>query len=189
MVRACVRAFKFKNLASMPRGAPPRPGYPTDYSTFTSISDVLFDTIDPKRYVLLGVQRYATVEQPHLKGFGWYIEGMPELYRELQHHGIAVTSQLDELADGEDPPTAAGSAMPLFFTLAGRCGLRYEFLPAIPFPLDPRIAPDWSVPAVSDKDPLGIECCSHHTVLTLRPERALKLIVDVLVGKGCPQGS
>lgn len=176
------------SLASMSRGAPPRPGYPNDYSTFTSISDVLFDTIDPKRYVLLGVQRYATVAQPHLKGFGWYIEGMPELYRELKQHGITVTSQLDELADGDDPPTAAGSAMPLYFTLPENVGLRYEFLPAIPFPLDPRIAPDWSVPPVSDEDPLGIECCSHHTVLTVRPERALKLIVDVLGGRVVHKG-
>ena len=47
------------NLAELRRGAPPRPGYPSDYSTFTFIGDVLFDTIDPKRYVLLGVQRYA----------------------------------------------------------------------------------------------------------------------------------
>jgi hypothetical protein len=38
------------------------------------------------------------------------------------------------------------------------------------------------VPPVSDDDPLGIERCSHHTVLTNRPERALKLVVDVLGG-------
>ena len=94
----------------------------------------MFDTIDPKRYVLLGVQRYATVEQPHLKGFGWYVEGMGELYRALRRHGIRVMSQLDELADGDEPPTAAGSAMPLFFSLPEDVGLRYEFFPAIPFP-------------------------------------------------------
>src|SRR4051812_23839122 len=66
-------------LASMMRDAPARDGYPTDYSTFTPIQDVLFDAIDPKRYVLLGKQRYKTVTEPHLKGFGWYVEGMPEL--------------------------------------------------------------------------------------------------------------
>jgi hypothetical protein len=171
------------SLASMSRGAPPRPGYPNDYSIFTPISDVLFDTIDPKRYVLLGVQRYATVERPHLKAFGWYFEGMAELYGALKRQGIRVTSQLDELADGDAPPTAAGSPMPLYFSLPDDVGLRYEFFPAIPFPLDPRVTPGWSVPAVTDDDPLGIERCSHHTVLTGRPERALKLIVDVLDGE------
>src|SRR5580698_3717105 len=95
------------SLASLSAGAPPLPGYPNDYSIFTPISDVLFDTIDPKRYVLLGVQRYATVEQPHLKGFGWYCEGIADLYRELKRQGIRITSQLDELADGDDPPAAA----------------------------------------------------------------------------------
>jgi hypothetical protein len=170
------------NLASMSRGAPPRPGYPNDYSMFTSISDVLFDTIDPKRYVLLGVQRYATVERPHLKAFGWYFEGMAELYRELGRQDIGVTSQLDERAEGDEPPTAAGSAMPLFFSLPEDAGLRYEFFPAIPFALDPRLAPGWSVPPVTSDDPLGIERCSHHTVLTGHPGRALKLVVDVLKG-------
>ena len=176
------------NLATLSRDRPPRPGHPTDYSTFTPISDVLFDTIDPTRYVLLGIQRYATVAQPHLKGLGWYIEGMGGAYRELRRHGIGVTSQLDELADGDDPPTAAGSPMPLYFSLPEDAGLRYEFFPAIPFPLDPRTAPDWSVPPVSDDDPLGIERCSHHTVLTGRPERALGLVGDVLGGEIIHEG-
>jgi hypothetical protein len=172
----------------MTRDAPPRRGYPRDYSTFTPISDVLFDTIDPKRYVLLGVQRYATVTQPRLKAFGWYVEGMAELFGALRDQGIGMTSQLDELADGDEPPVAAGSSMPLFFSLPEDAGLRYEFFPAIPFALDPRVAPDWTLPPVTDDDPLGIERCSHHTVLTDRPERALRLVVDVLGGDIVHQG-
>jgi catechol 2,3-dioxygenase-like lactoylglutathione lyase family enzyme len=170
------------SLASMRRGTSTRPGYPSDYSTFTPIADVLFDTIDPTRYVLLGVQRYPSIEEPHLKGFGWYVDGMAELYRALRAKGIRVVSQLDELAEGDDPPVAAGSPMPLYFSLPEDVGLRYEFLPTIRFAPDPRTAPDWSLPAVSEDDPLGIECCSHHTVLTERPERALQLVVDVLGG-------
>jgi hypothetical protein len=176
------------SLASMTRDAPPRPGHPTDYSTFTPIRDVLFDTIDPKRYVLLGVQRYRTVEQPHLKALGWYFEGIAELYRELKLQGIRMTSQLDELAEGDDPPTAAGSPMPLFFSLPDDAGLRYEFFPAIPFSLDPRLAPGWSLSPVADDDPLGIERCSHHTVLTGRPGRALRVVVDVLGGNVIHEG-
>lgn len=175
-------------LATMMKDAPPREGYPRDYSTFTPIQDVLFDTIDPKAYVLLGVQRYKTVEQPHLKATGWYFEGIADVYRELKRHGIRAVSQLDEVAVGDEPPTAAGSAMPLFFTLPEDAGLRYEIFPAIPFPLDPRIAPDWTLPPPSEHDPLGIERCSHHTVLTTRPERALKLVVDALGGTVIHQG-
>jgi catechol 2,3-dioxygenase-like lactoylglutathione lyase family enzyme len=169
-------------LATLRRGTPPRPGYPSDYSTFTPIADVLFDSIDPTRYVLLGVQRYPSIEQPHLKGFGWYVDGMAELYRALRKKGIRVVSQLDEPAEGDDPPSAAGSPMPLYFSLPEDVGLRYEFFPTIPFAPDPRTAPEWSLPPVSDDDPLGIVCCSHHTVLTERPARALRLVVDVLGG-------
>lgn len=158
-------------------------GYPTDYSTFTPINDVLFDSIDPKLYILKGVQRYATVDSPRLKGFGWYVEGMTELYRRLRELGFTIISQLDEIAEGDDPPTSGGSPMPLFFTVPDDAGLRYEFLPQIPFPLDHRLAPGWEIPPVSDDDPLGIEFASHHTVLTDQPARALRLIVDGLGGE------
>jgi hypothetical protein len=175
-------------LASMTRDTPPRPGYPDDYSTFTPVSDVLFDSIDPKRYVLLGVQRYATVAEPHLKAIGWYVDDMVEAYRDLSRLGIRVMSQLDEVADGDDPPTAAGSRMPLFFTVPEDAGLRYEIFPTMPFPLDPRTKPGWTVPRVSDHDPLRIERCSHHTILTDRPERATRFAVDAMGGQVIHRG-
>ena len=167
-------------LASMMRQAPSRNGYPTDYSTFTPIRDVLFDTIDPKRYVLLGKQRYKTVDTPHLKGFGWYIEGMPGVYLAMKDAGFTIVNQVDELAEGDETPTASGSPMPLFFSVPDDAGLRFEFFPAIPFPLDPRVADGWTLPPVADDDPLGIDRCSHHTVLTDQPARALRLLVDTL---------
>jgi hypothetical protein len=155
-----------------------------DYSIFTLISDCLFDTIDPKRYVILGEQRYATVEKPHLKALGWYVEGMRELFHELRARGVRVMSQLDEPGDGDEPPTAAGAPMPLFFTYPEDAGIRYEFMPPPPgvSPLDPRTEPGWTRPPVSDDDPLGIVRCSHHTVLTDRPDRVLRLTADVLGG-------
>jgi catechol 2,3-dioxygenase-like lactoylglutathione lyase family enzyme len=162
---------------------PPQEGYPTGYSTFTPIRDVLFDSIDPTRLVLHGVQRYPTVEKPHLKTIGWYVDGMAEAYRDLKQRGIRVTNQLGEIATGDEPPTAEGRPIPLYFTMPEDAGLRYEFFPAIPFPLDPRVVPGWSLPPVSDDDPLGIERCSHHTVLTGHPERAVKLAVDALGGE------
>jgi catechol 2,3-dioxygenase-like lactoylglutathione lyase family enzyme len=175
-------------LSSMSRGTPPRPGYPVDYSTFTLISDVLLDSIDPRRYVLLGVQRYASVDAPHLKGIGWYVDDVGDAYRELARLGIRMVSQLDEIADGDDPPTAAGSTMPLFFTVPDDTGLRYEIFPAMPFPLDPRTSPGWATPPVADDDPLGIERCAYHTVLTDRPERALRFAVDAMGGEVVHRG-
>lgn len=176
-------------MAEMHKGKPPsNSDYPTNYSTFTPIRDVLFDTIDPKLYVLNGVQRYATVDKPHLKGFGWYVDGIVEAYRRLRELGIGMVGQQDQVADGDDPPTAPGSPMPIFFTVPEDAGLRYEFLPQIPFPLDHRLAPGWELPPVSADDPLAIVRCSHHTVLTDRPDRALRMMVDGLGGRVIHEG-
>jgi catechol 2,3-dioxygenase-like lactoylglutathione lyase family enzyme len=169
--------------------APASPGKELpDYSTFTLIADVLFDCIDPRRYVLAGEQRYASVEQPTLRGMGWYVEGLGSLFRALRSHGFTVVDQLDRVADGDEPPTAAGSPMPLCFTTPKAAGLRHELLPPIPFPLDPRVQEGWQLAPPSDADPLGIVRCAHHTVLTADLARALRLSVDVFGGTVIARG-
>ena len=57
--------------------------YPTNYSTFTPMADVLMDTIQPTLYVLNGVQQYASVDKPHLKTIGWFAEDSEGVYRSL----------------------------------------------------------------------------------------------------------
>lgn len=159
-----------------------------DHSTFTLIADVLFDSIDPRRYVVGGEQRYPSVETAVLRGMGWYVEGIGSLHRSLRDHGFTVLDQLDRVAEGDEPPTAAGSTMPLCFTTPQDTGMRHELLPPIPFPLDPRLAEGWELPAVSDEDPLGVVRCAHHTVLTRDPVRALRLAVDVFGGAVVARG-
>ena len=172
-------------------GASERRALP-DYSTFTPIADVLFDSIDPQRYRPGGRACYEPVDRPRLAGFGWYVDGIASLYRLLQARGIGVVDQFGERVDGVHPPTAAGSEMPLFFTAPDDAGLRYEFVPRFPFPLDPRLADDWRSPSADEvpapDDPLGIVRCAHHTILTHRPERALRLVVDVLRGSVVHRG-
>ncbi len=176
-------------LSSMPRDAPPSSDRRMDYTIFTNISDVLFDTIDPTRVVIDGVQRYATVDAPQLKSLGWYVEGIEAAYHGIRERGIRVIDMLNEVAEAEQAPRAApGSDLPMFFTLPADAGLRYQIFPAIPFPLDPRNEPGWVVPPVAEDDPLGIERCSHHTILTAQPERALRLVVDALGGALIHQG-
>jgi catechol 2,3-dioxygenase-like lactoylglutathione lyase family enzyme len=164
-------------------------GYPTDYSIFTLLADVWFDCIDPDRYVIGGHQCYPSVAEPHLNGFGWGVEGIADLYRELVRRGIRCTDQLDRPWTGDDPPTAAFSSTPLFWTLVDDTGLRYELYPitAMGRP-DPRSDPGWALGDPDPADPLGLRRCSHHTVLTERPERALALVVDVLGGTVVHEG-
>ena len=163
--------------------------FPRDYSFYTPISDVLFDTIDPRRFVVGGVQRYASIDQPHLKELGWYVDGSPELYRELKGRGIRVTGTTGQLLDADEVPMMAPGLAAPFHCVRGDVGLRYQFYPAaMNLPVDPRKSPGWVVPPVSDDDPLGIVCCSHHTILTGRPDRARTFVVDVLGGEIVHEG-
>jgi catechol 2,3-dioxygenase-like lactoylglutathione lyase family enzyme len=159
-----------------------------DYSAFTTIRDVIFDTIDPRLYVKEGVQRYPTIEKPHLNGFGWYVEGVADAYRALKAHGYTIVNQRDEPVEGDDPPSADGGGMSMYWLTPEDAGLRYQFLPLFPFPGDPRVAAGWTLPPISPDDPLGVECCSHHTVLTDRPDRARKLFADALGGTVIHEG-
>ncbi|MGV1768421.1 VOC family protein [Rhizobium rhizogenes] len=168
---------------------PSTPAYPTDYSTFTIVRDVLFDSIDPKRHFVSGFQRYPAVHVPTLKGLGWYVDGMIDLYGDLRRHGIRSMNLSDEIADGDDPPLSPGGGVVVFFTVPADAGLQYQFFrEGTPFPIDPRATPGWFLPPVDDNDPLGIEHCSHHTILTSRPERALNFVVDTLGGVVVHQG-
>jgi catechol 2,3-dioxygenase-like lactoylglutathione lyase family enzyme len=156
-----------------------REDWPMDYSIFTLIRDVLMDSIDPQRYVVGGIQQYETVTEGRLKDFGWYVDGLTEAFRAVKAQGFRVTNTLFEIQDG-DEPTGPNQPAP-FFTLREDAGLRYHFHSATHvLPGDPRRATDWVLPPVAPDDPLGIECCSHHTVLTAEPGRALRLFVDAL---------
>jgi catechol 2,3-dioxygenase-like lactoylglutathione lyase family enzyme len=159
-------------------------GYPVDYSTFTPIAEVLFDCVDPTRHLVDGQAPYPAVREPHLGGIGWFVDGIEDLWVELRRQKIRGTDQGRNEPEGEGPPLDISST-PIIFTLASDTGLSYEFCPYMPS-RDPRGYPP--VPDVSPSDPLGIERCSHHTVLTNHPDRALQLVVDVLGGRVIHEG-
>jgi len=160
-----------------------RDGYPDDYCYFTYIQDVWFDSIAPAKYIVDGKQIYPSVSRPELSGFGWGVQGAEEIYRELRSRGIGCTDQKNIVWRGEGAPRASFADTVLFWTLEQDTGLRYEIYPTASIgAADPRGAPGWRLPPVSASDPLGIERCSHHTVLTDNPGRALTLVKDVLGG-------
>lgn len=107
------------------------------------------------------------------------MNGIEDLWSELRRQKIRGMDQRNRVIEGDGPPRDV-SATPIIFTLPEDTGLIYEFC-VYSSRLDPRGDPP--VAAVGPSDPLGIECCSHHTVLTDRPERAQRLLVDVLGGQ------
>jgi hypothetical protein len=178
------RVFKCSSISIaevLSRGPTVRADWPLDYSIYTLIREVFFCSWDLTRFVVDGQPLFGTVDEPHLADFACSIEGHAEAYRELKRHGIRVTNSLGELAEGDDPPAGPNDPAP-YSTLSEQTGLRYHFYPAGVFLADPRSDPEWRLPPVSDQDPLGIERCSHHTILTGQPERPLRLFVDALGG-------
>jgi hypothetical protein len=159
-------------------------GYPTDYATFTPIAEVQFECVNPTLLVIDGIQHHTSVSRPHLGGLAWFVDGIEDLWSELSQRNIGGMDQRNRIIQGDGPPRDV-SDTPIIFTLPEDTGLIYEFCVYSPR-LDPRGDPP--VPAISEADPLGIQCCSHHTVLTDWPKRAARLLVDVLRGQITHQG-
>lgn len=161
--------------------------WPRDYLIYTPIRDVFFGTVNPAKFVGEdGVPHHPQIAEPHLVDFGWSVEGQTEAYRQLRRHGFKITNSIGEVQEGD---TVIGPNDPApFFTQPAETGLRYHFYPGGPFPVDVRSEPDWVLPPVSADDPLALERCSHHTIATNRPGRALRLYVEELGGEVVHEG-
>ncbi len=160
----------------------------TDFSTFTMIRDILMDYIDPNLFISRGVQRFPSVEEAHLEGYGWYVDGIEELYHRLRNSGVKVVGMSGE-DNGDEPPTARQSSAVMFLTLPDDIGLEYQFIsPQFPNSIDPRMVEGWELGPRREDDPLGIDFTSHHTTLTTQPERMQKLFVDLFGGTIIHQG-
>ncbi len=159
-------------------------GFPRDYATFTPIAEIQLECVDPTRLLIDGVQPNESVTEPSLGSLAWFVDGVESLWSELRRRNIRGTDMSDRIPEGDGPPLDV-SSRPIIFTVPEDAGLSYEFCVYVPH-RDPRGYPPTI--AVSPSDPLGIECCSHHTVLTQRPERAYELLVDVLGGRVIHEG-
>ena len=158
--------------------------YPRDYATFTPIAEVQLECVDPTLMLIDGSQTFESVTEPHLGSLAWFVDGVEDLWTELRRRGLRGTDMSDRIYEGADPPLDVSST-PIIFTLPDETGLSYEFCVYMPH-RDPRGDPP--VHATVPVDPLGIECCSHHTVLTDRKDRVLPLLVDVLGGRIVHEG-
>ena len=154
-------------------------GFPRDYATFTPIAEIQIECVDPTRLLIDGVQSHESVAEPGLAGLAWFVDGVEDLWAELRRRNIRGTDMSERIPEGDGPPLDV-SSRPIIFTVPEDAGLNYEFCVYVPH-RDPRGYPP--VVSVSSSDPLGIEACSHHTVLTMEPGRAAELLVDVLGGQ------
>ena len=141
---------------------------------------MLVESIDPLR-VRGGSE---PVTEPRLSGLAWFVDGIDELWREMRRHGLRGAGMDHVVLDGDEPPRTV-SDTPFILTVPDETGMSYELLTFRPN-RDPRGSPP--VHAVLEPDPLGIECCAYHTVVTAQPERPLELLTDVLGGHVVHEG-
>jgi hypothetical protein len=187
---ACEKFFKDvfgRDSVPVEECLPPKeeaPNYPRDYAILTMIQEVLFESVDPQKLIVDGRCTYEPVASPHLYGVALAGEGVEEIYKVCIENGIRSTDQGNRIASASKAPVTAFSDHVCFFTLPESAGLRYQIYPleATCHP-DPRATPGWKLPAVSDSDPLDIEFCSHHTIVTADAVKALNFLVGILHGK------
>lgn len=180
---------------------------PETFGMFTVVRDVMIDTISPQRIKqMIGVDFFSSEGIPHLFLTGWYVDQdrIAELFHRLKDSGIRCVGPDGVVRD--EPPIQGGDPHPA--TLNGRInyvtkpedtGITYQFIPTSRgLGLDPargshigvdhRLDHGWQLPPVDPNDPLGIDRCCYHTILTRNPERALKLVVDTLGGRIIHEG-
>lgn len=169
------------------------PDYPTNYSFFINVADVVIDALSPSMHrtgSMSGQNRYRAVTEGMI-GVGWYTDDVFAVAAALREAGIMAHDQFGaEVVDGMVPVSAMASDVLIAFTDARDAGYRYEFFelgqrhrPFYSQKGDPRLRADWALPAPSADDPLRIQRASHHTFLTTNLERAVHLYCDVLGGK------
>jgi hypothetical protein len=168
--------------------APQDPNNRMDYSTFTMIRDVLIDSLNPHIFIRDGQQVYESVSEPHLKTTGWYVDDVPAVYDALRREGIAMVGRFGEPLTTAEARDTLKEPPAMFFTVADDIGIKYQFFGPMPLKFDPRMQPGWQLGPRRADDPFGIEMASHHTVLTDRPERALRLFVNAMGGSIIHEG-
>lgn len=168
------------------------PDYPVNYSFFMFIKDFHFVVLCPElhaRGALAGQSRYQGVPDSMI-GIGWYTDDAVGMFERLQAHGFPSHDQKGQLISAQNRPVSSIAPDILVgFTFPEQAGMRHEFeeLGArhhayYSLRADPRLRPDWKLPEVDPRDPLGIVRSSHHTIATGNLARALSLYVETAGG-------
>ncbi|MDH6293263.1 VOC family protein [Rhodococcus opacus] len=160
------------------------PGAPTEYFFFVSLAEVQLDAHRPDLFVYDGVQHYPSVDEPRLHTTSWYVDGLEELYHSLVAANYRILRLHGSDPDAVPPVARFSDDRILYFVDEAEVGLEYQVYDPRGGVLDARKKPEWSpsYSVITPVDPLGLEFCSHHTVLTDQPERALRFVVDHLKG-------
>jgi catechol 2,3-dioxygenase-like lactoylglutathione lyase family enzyme len=112
----------------------------------------------------------------HLHSIAFYVRSLPEIWERLRARGVRIVGDGGGALDG--PPRGA------IYTHPRDTGGLLEFM-EVPGGghFDLRLQPGWSNTFWRESHPLGIEACSHLTIVVRDLERARSLWCDTLEGR------
>jgi hypothetical protein len=168
-------------------------GFPDDYCIFTLIQEVLFDSLDPVKMPSRLNPGSEAGHPPHLGGVAWYVDDHDALVRACRARGIRLLDGYGNLVSSDKAAfnPLSPTDIQMTFTDFNQVGFPYQFYTVLNparheewgRTQDPRFLKDWRLPEVSDSDPLRLERCAWHTLLTDKPERMQDLLIGLLGGR------
>jgi len=154
------------------------PSEQRDASIF-AVGDFVLEPMTPAREPGAAekpVGRFQARFGAHLHSIAFYVRDLPEIWEKLRARGVRIVGDGGGALDG--PPKGA------IYTHPRDTGGLLEFMEAPPDGgFDLRLKPGWSNAFWRDSHPLGIEACSHLTLVVRDLERARSLWVDTLEGR------
>jgi catechol 2,3-dioxygenase-like lactoylglutathione lyase family enzyme len=152
------------------------PGFPTDYSSWVFMGDLVHDLVSPERYrrgmgggVVPGL---GYGQRDGLGNISFWVVGSSAFAEDMLKKGVKLINQQGvPLVDASLPVSAHSPEFTVMGTEAAETGIPILFSEALPLIVpkmsnaDPRLRADWVVPAASPDDPLTIERCAYHSVI------------------------
>jgi catechol 2,3-dioxygenase-like lactoylglutathione lyase family enzyme len=166
--------------------------YPTDYSIYTWVADVWFDALQPDLYRIEGREN-ADPSYGRLVEIGWFVDDLAASIEACERAGVRVLNQHDAIvttANVSEAASAASNDIALFWMHPADTGLSLELCYMTPTfggkfgeVCFPPLTNGWQSPPMLGPNPLGVEFCSWHSILTTDLPRALKWACEVLGGR------
>lgn len=165
-------------------------GYNNDYCFTTMLQEVLFDVMDPSLFSSSNNPPPPAGTPPFMSMLAFYLDDLAPLIAAAPQHGLILRDIRGEAMSGDRVPMPIPHGS-MVLTDPAQTGYIYELFTVGDTPkhknwasdVDARFAPGWSIPPIAPDDPLALEYCATHTLLTDTPERLRHLFVDVLGGR------
>lgn len=148
-----------------------------DASLF-AVGDFVLEPMTPSREPGAGekpVGRFQARFGSHLHSIAFYVRSVPEIFERLRARGVRIVGDGGGVLNA--PPRGA------IYTHPRDTGGLLEFMEPPAHGFDLRLAPGWSSAFWRDEHPLGIERCSHLTLVVRDLERARGLWLETLEGR------